>query len=453
MKTIIKTFGLIILLVSSLGLLSQNTLSGTIRSYSNQMLTLNQVKGDRQLVIDSLKSNADGSFTFTFAQHALPGMYVLKTATGQSIKLIYNRQDIRFVSGGFSEDDYVEFIESPENELWYAYYFLKNMTQYQQDLLKPLLVQYPDDTDFYSEVNNEYLRLQNELRSHAEKTITENPQTLVARYIRTDLTPPINLDQSFQEQREYLKKHFFDHIDFTDEALIRSDILSRKFIDYLALYQQQGLGMLEMQLYFMNAIDRILLESSVNEQVYVFAVTYLIEGFSRMGLNVVTDFLSGLPHLNPGCMEPVTIEQLELAIAPYRKIIVGAKAPEIIGEDLNGNEFILSHLSSKRSLVVFWSTSCPFCLDLLPELKKYETRNPDTKIVSIIISPDSKELREIITKEKLDWLHIIPNGGWRSQVVDDYMVYATPTLVLMDENQNILLKPTNFQELDSFPAE
>lgn len=450
MKTRITTLIIFTLFINTINLSAQFTLSGTIRNYSQQKLILNQMKGDRQIPIDSIVSNQEGEFQFVFDRDILPGMYVLKTETGQSIRLIYNFQDVRFVSGGFSEEDYVEFIESPENELWYSYFFKKNITQYQQDLLKPLLVQYPEDTDFYQAVKEEYLLLQRELHNHAEEIISENPNMLVTRYIRTDLTPPINLDHSFDEQRKYLKAHFFDHVDFTDEALLQSDILSRKFIDYLAMYQQQGMGMAEVQMNFIRAVDIILQESSVNAQVYVFAVTYLIEGFSRMGLNAVTDFLSSLPHLNPGCMEPETVEELELAINPYRKIVVGTSAPEIIENDIDGNIFALSDNENKQQLIVFWSTSCPYCLELLPDLKKFEAAHPETSIVSIILSPDTNELREIIKNEQLNWIHIAPDGGWQSKVVDDYMVYATPTMILLDKDGKISFKPTSFHELQEF---
>ncbi len=426
---------------------AQHTLSGTIRTYQNEKLVLKQLRGEKQIPVDSVTTDSDGAFSMAFKNQTLPGMFILQTTQGQSIKLIYNKEDIRFVSGGFGDEDVVEFIESPENELWYAYFFLRNLTQYQQELLKPLLVQYPDEGDFYKDVIAEYDRLQTELHNYVKTTRTNNPYSLAVRYMQYDLSPVIDLNKSFNEQRTELKKHFFDAVDFNDDALLRSDILNRIFIDYLAMHQQQGQGMAEVQLAFMQAVDVILAESAISPDAYVFAVTFLIEGFSRMGLNAVSDFISGLPHLNPGCMEPETIENLELSIAPYRKIAVGVQAPSISAIDLDGNPFELESLKGKNTLIVFWSTTCPFCIDLLPQLKAYQTENPQTEILSIILSPDNNELREIITGEKLNWIHISPSESWESKIVDDYLVYATPTMILLDKDHRIVLKPNNYEEL------
>lgn len=426
---------------------TQQTLSGTIRTYQNEKLLLKQLMGEKQISVDSVTTDSSGAFSMTFKDQSLPGMFVLQTTEGQSIKLIFNNEDIRFVSGGFGEEDVVEFIESPENELWYEYYFLRNITQYQQELLKPLLVQYPDEGDFYESVLAEYDRLQTELHDYVASTKADNPYSLAVRYMQYDLNPKIDLNKSFNEQRAELKKHFFDAIDFNDDALLRSDILNRKLIDYLAMHQQQGQGMAEVQLAFMQAVDVILAKSAISPDAYVFAVTFLIEGFSRMGLNAVSDFISGLPHLNPGCMEPETIENLELSIAPYRKIAVGVQAPSISANDLDGNLFELDSLVGKNTLIVFWSTTCPFCIDLLPQLKAYQSENPQIEIVSVILSPDNNELREIIKGENLNWIHISPKESWQSKIVEDYLVYATPTMILLDKDHRIVLKPNSYEEL------
>lgn len=429
---------------------AQYSLSGTIHDYANENLILNRIQGDRQLTIDSLKTDANGAFNFALPADLLPGMLLLRTAQGQSIKLIYNYQDIRFVSGGFGDEDVVEFIESPENELWYDYIFHRNFTEYQQELLKPLLVQYPRDTDFYIQIKNEFNRLQRVFFEETDALISEKPHSLVARYIRADRKPAIDLNMTFVEQRQALKRDFFDAVDFEDEALLRSDILGPKFIDFLGMHQQQGMNMTETQLSFMQAVDRILLESSVNADIYSFAVQFLVEGFSQMGLSLVTDYISSLPHLNPGCMEPETIEKLEKAIAPYRKTVAGARAPNIQHADIEGHAFELDKLSSNRTLLVFWSTSCPYCIDLLPQLKEYMRKNPDTELLSMVLSDDRAALDELIRSKQLDWIHIQLSGGWDHPVVEDYLIYATPTMFLLDEEKNILLKPVNFDELNRF---
>jgi len=441
-----KLILLIIMLCFATSSFSQSVISGTIRDYTGRKLVLSILRGDKQISIDSTYTNAEGSFTFHMPASAIRGMYLLKTSSGNSIRIIYNHKPVRLISGGFSDQDVIDFVGSDENRLWYDYYFLSKTTQYLQDLLKPILQEYPEASDFIDQARNEFNRLQVELHAMADKIIIENPNTLAAKFIQADLIPALDLKLSMDEQRQKLIQDFFMKVDFTDTTLIYSDILTRKMIDFLALHQRQGMSMAELQIAFMKGIDVILSHASTNDRMYVFAVTYLIRGFSGMGMNVVSDYLSTLPHLNISCMEPAVMDELQQSILPYQKIVVGAPAPDINTIDIQGNPFNLNEIKSGLTVILFWSTTCPHCLELLPELKKLAA-DKNILVVSVVIGPNDKTLRDLIDAEKLNWIHIADSRGWEAPWVNDYVVFATPTMFLINKDKTIVGKPINIEEL------
>jgi len=82
----------------------------------------------------------------------------------------------------------------------------------------------------------------------------------------------------------------------------------------------------------------------------------------------------------------------------------------------------------------------------VPQLKDFADRNKLT-VVSIILSPDDAVLHTFIDTYKLDWVHIRADREWESQLVADYVIYATPTMFLLGPDKKILCKPINFTEL------
>lgn len=433
--------------LSSNSAFTQNTISGTIQGYNNKTISLLMIRGDQKLPIDSIKTNNEGHFSINPRWNLIPGMYLLRTAEGNSIRILYNNEEIRLVSGGADDASVVDFIQSEENKLWYDYFIFKSETQYMQDLLKPIMQQYPQNELFYKQTREEYNKLQNKLHEKANEIISRHPETMAARFIKTDLSPIIDTELSFDQQRIQLKKDFFNNTDFSDTLLIQSDILSRKMIDFLSLYQRPNMSMPELQLEFIRGLDAILKLASVENKMYLFVIEYFIEGFYRMGLTGVSDYLSTLPNLNGDCMDVETLMQIEQIVGPHRKIINGSDAPDIVSFDIDGNPFDLKKLSNTKTIIVFWSMTCPHCLELLPELKQFGKENPEVAIVSIIMSPVNNTLKSHIDQEELNWIHIADGKGWESPIIESYMIFGTPTLFLLDADKKIQSKPSGMAEL------
>lgn len=425
---------------------AQTDISGTIRNYSGRKLTLSLIKGDTQLAVDSAVTRSDGAFSFNMPKHSKAGMYVLSTDEKQSIRLIFNHQPVSLFSAGFDEEEEVRFSGSEENTAWYDYFMLKNNNRYLLDLVRPLIQQYPEELVFYKQSLDEYTRLQTEIHTTAGDIAVRYPNSLAARFIKADLNPIIDPAKPFDEQRMLLIRDFFTGVDFQDTMLIYSDILTRKVIDFLAMHQRQGMSLNEAQLSFMKGIDQVLGLASANEKMYAFVLDYLLRGFSGMGFGMMTDFLTTLPRLDRSCMEPELVQQLEASVAPFRKVKNGSPAPEIESVDLSGNPFVLSKQQPAKSIILFWSVSCPHCLNMLPGLKQLADEF-QIRVISVVIGSEKGALNSLITEHNLNWIHLMDGKGWDGQAVQDYAVFATPTLFLLDSKNVIIGKPFDLEEL------
>ncbi len=440
---------LFFLLFPQLSLKSQHAISGTIEGYNKKSVVLEAYHGEMLSPVDTVLTDETGAFTIGSPLHI--GMYRLSLSTGVSTQLLFEGRPVQFVWNNYSKSGKIQFVDSRSNQIWNDYMALRDETFFLQDLLKPVIRDYNRDTRFYQLALHEFDSLQNNYQSKVDSWIAQSPESIAAQYIKTDMRPALDLNVSFKSQREELKQHFFDHTDFGDTLLIKSNILTRKMIDFLSLFQTEQESMQAIQFEFIKGLNILFEKAAVEPKMYVFVLDYLIEGFAQLGLPAVTDYISSLPHFDQVCMETETYIEIEQIVGPYRSTVLGAPAPDLIKEDIDGNPFGWSRIDKPNTLLVFWSITCPHCLELMPKLKAFAERHPDFEMVSVVLSPDNKTLRDFLKQEGIsNWIHLSDGLGWESPMAKDYNIFGTPTLFVLDADKQIVSKPSGMKELQEF---
>ncbi len=435
------------IMLFSKSLSAQNTLTGTLKKSSEEVISLYRILGEKRALMATDTTDKDGYFSFELPKSFSPGMLLLKTSEGAGIGLIYNDENIELLIEDFQTPDSIQFRKSNENTIWLTYQKVKSKVVQKQNLLIPILQQYPQNTKYYNRSLLEYKKLQHRLDHFIKNTNKKDPHSFALRLIITENLPSIPKHASYNEISLFQKDHFLDCIDFEDTALLRTNILTRRIIDFIALYQQDNLSVNEMQVEFIKAIDQVMLKIGNNEKMYAFMLEFLLEGFTEMGLNRVTAYLAGLPHLAIDCMETESLLRIQYLVSPYRNLMVGHRTPALSGKLLNGDFFDLNSVQHKKVVLVFWSAFCPYCLDLLPKLKQLQSQYNDIVIVSIIMDKDSSSAKTIVMDDYPDFIHLYDGRGWDSPMVEAFKVFSTPSLFLLDEQQTILARPDSFEDL------
>jgi thiol-disulfide isomerase/thioredoxin len=120
-------------------------------------------------------------------------------------------------------------------------------------------------------------------------------------------------------------------------------------------------------------------------------------------------------------------------------------APGYVGVNLPKK---LSELKSKYTLVVFGASWCPKCTEEIPEIANYYPKLKQQDIEVVYVSLDENEQQFKGFAGLFPFVSVCDYQKWESPAVKTYHVFATPTMYLLDEHREILLRPTSVGHLE-----
>jgi thioredoxin-related protein len=276
------------------------------------------------------------------------------------------------------------------------------------------------------------------------------PGSYSVRIFRNQQTPFLSSALVKDDRLVYLKQHYLDRVDFRDTLLLRSNAWANKAISYLALFSNNHYPKKQLEAEFIKAVTVILSAAAVNPDVYKFLLDYFVGGFDKYGFDDVITYMADNFQDPFACEDQARKTSLQKKLENFKKISIGKIAPDIEVPDQKGKIIRLSDIKSEYTLLVFWSSECSHCEEMMPKLKQvYERQKPfRMEIMAVALDTSRSEWTSFIKEEKLNWLNTSELKGFASKSVDTYNVFATPTMFLLDREKKIISKPISYRELE-----
>jgi peroxiredoxin len=153
-------------------------------------------------------------------------------------------------------------------------------------------------------------------------------------------------------------------------------------------------------------------------------------------------------ELHPGLS---ILEYAKTEAYEIRHLTVGKKAPEIVGEDLDGKPMKLSDYRGKVMVLEFGGSRCSSCVTFGRHLRKLIDHYSGRPFVGIGVNTDEdrKDAKAFVEKNKFTWRSFW-NGpkGSAGGIVKDWNVQAFVTVYVIDHTGAIRSKTTRGPELD-----
>ena len=397
--------------------------------------------------IDSTLAN-NGCFDFYVPDTLRPGLYnIVMNRQGNSfMRVIINKESIEFNSVFSLLLDSMNFTQSIENRLYYDYTKLAQKAMEKKDLLKKLSFLYPEASTFSKTLQAEIQQAGVTARNSASELFIKHPNSYAAAYIKAQ--QPVEVPAG-TDAVVYLRQHFLDNVDFSNKGLLYSDVFTMSILNYLGHVENHRNTYREQLLAYAEALDNIMSKTRVNSEVHDYYLRQLTDRYRYGNYDILGEYLTEYYQaVKPG--EPKNFPgDASSRLLKLKTITVGKKAPDIIMPTYDGKNTGLGDIQSDYTVLVFWSTDCFHCTEMLPILKQvYDKRKgPSLEVLAVSFDTQKTAWETFIKKGNYNWMNYSDMKGFNSEIAKDYHIQGTPTFLLLNRDKTVIYKPATLEEL------
>jgi thiol-disulfide isomerase/thioredoxin len=440
----------------------------TFKPYKDQYIYLGHYFGKTYPIIDSVKLDNNSTGTFKGTKPLQGGIYLVgyPNRSGFFEILLDKQQFFSVEADSATAPTGIQFIGSTDNDLFNAYQRSVGEKGAQINIVRESLKS-ATTTDSVR-INQELVRLDQELRVYREKMITEHPNTILSALLLAMKEPilPANLQKPATREDSvaafrYYKEHYWEGVNFWDGRLAYTtffeDKVDRYFNQLVAPHPDSVNKEMDYMLSFAKAnaeMERFLLLRFVNRyysQRYMWEDAVFVHLYEKY-------FATNPPSwLSEQGKKTITDRAYSLMAN-----IFGSPATEIQLPDSTGKSISLYGLKNEYALVIFWDPLCGHCKETLPKIDSvYQLRWKGQGLGIYAVAKENEGTRKdwvsfIRDKNLGHWSHVYYSKEAEKERVSNnvpgysqlYDVQSFPTLYLLDKDKRIVAKKLSFEQID-----
>jgi thioredoxin-related protein len=337
---------------------------------------------------------------------------------------------------------YFEFSASPENTSYRKLIIEKRRFDiFQSDLAerKSYLSQWDKQFDAKSKAfDRELLTYSRLLNAKLDSIKVAYPNTVCATALASLLAIPLKsnskaTDAAYDTELAYYHDHYLDGINFGDSLILNFPAFQERLQTFQFNYvDQSDAG----QAYFVERLfDGRAFHSTVRNEL----TEQLLQDFIGKSFSLALEKLLMLAYDN--CSDAATGTNKKM-MESIKKLSYGSFAPELNFEAANGVSLSLQKTaqSNKLTLLVFYSTGCYHCGQLLPEIQQLYNQYHDKgfEVYAVCINSSHDDWQTYNISHGYTWKNVFAKGGAYEKAVEDYVIAGTPTFVTIDSKGKII---------------
>ncbi len=412
--------------------------------------------GKKFFSLDTTRTNSEGLAIFENSSDIERGMYQIILPDKKFVDFFVDESS--FLSISSDKQNLIENLKSEDNKGNQLFFDWQRKNQDLRIKAQELQVKM-NSNQGASPGNDKYQEELTSLRAENatlwDDYITQLDDHLAGKFL-TGVRPfevPLDVYQKSNgqidqlAQYEYYKSHFFDFIDFTDAALIRTPLIFSKLDQF---FTKVVPNIADSVIYY---TDRVIEMTESEPAMFQFVVQYLLNHFSDpkiMGLDAVYVHIAEVYYLT-GKATWVDEHNLMLItdrVNTLKPLLIGQPAPKLIGlETPEGEGIDINDIDAKFILLYFWEPDCGFCKTSTPQLMKIfkDYKEKGIRAVAVNTRLDKEPWEKFIAEHELTWLNVYSPHNVR-EMLADYEAFSTPKLFILDSDKKIIAKDISIDQ-------
>lgn len=412
--------------------------------------------GNRQYIEDTVMIDNQGKFRFQGEKSLPSGIYMVVLPGQKYFEILVDKnQHFSIVTEMDNFVNSIQFKNSPENESFYKY---MRFIGEQNRKLAPVRQELQNEE--LSEVQKNELRAQlkladDQVKALQEQLINEYPDALLGKILLAQRDVPLPdppLKEDGTPDNDYMyqlyKKTFWDHIDFSDDGLIRTPIFHGKLNQYFSNV------LIQIPDTIIKEADKIMERARANEEVFKYTLFFITNTFERsqiMGMDAVfvhmveNYYMTGEAHW----VSEEQIQRISERAMALKPLLIGKTAPDINMFKPDGERLNLHAVDSRFTILYFWDSECSHCKRQTPLLKDLYTKMHErgVEIFAVNTEADKNKWLNYVEQNNFNWINVNDPTN-RSGFRDKYDIWSTPLLFVLDADKKILAKKITIEQAE-----
>lgn len=434
---------------------AQNKVTGTFTQLAGQEVRLEGFKGFNTYVISNTTADTNGNFTL-FYQDEDQGMGYVVSKDNQPFILVLSGEEIELRGESPGNAQSVEVVKGKENQLFGQY--ASEHPRREQALSAWIYLEriYTQDSLFAVHHTPQQAIEKEKQRIRQEDSLflaTLQPDMYVSWFL-----PVRKLVSSVSTIAQYRTEEIpgaieaFRELDYTDPRMYKSGLLRDALDSHVWLIENSGRPLDSVFTELNISIDHMLENLYQDEQKFNEITQYLFELLEKRSLFGSSEYLA-IKLLNESTctLDADLANQME----QYRKMKKGNIAPDFSFPEnviMPGHitATTLKEIPSDYKVVVFAAGWCGHCRQELPAIARLYEKWKEQGVEVIFVSLDETEQEFQSFAGDFPFVSLTDFKKWDSPIVQDYHIFATPTIYLLDKDLQIILRPHSVKQMDSW---
>lgn len=397
---------------------------------------LNQ--GSDLIPVDSIMLGR-GIFAFKTTKYK-PGIYSFVLSEDMYARFIVNNEDIEIATSLESLTDSLKIIKSEENKVYYS--FLRERERYNKKMeaISTLLRYYSKKGKLNRALIKEQKNLDISYNNTIRGLINSKGDLLASKIILAELPvhAPDNLPA--EEKHQFLIANWWSSFPFECPYIINTPSITDKLWDYIDLYYVDGASRDEQTTYFERAVDEVMNQPGISEEVMAFFKKEMVKTFSQSSYDKIIEYIEKNYPLNSEHMSSYIDTEFDKLLS----LTSGKAAPDFIIE-ADGKKGNLYQMKNNGTVLIFWSMDCSHCRKMLPEFtKNYKAiQKMGFDIVAINLDAYRPAWKAYIKENNFAWVNMNIQNPFNSPITSAYNVTGTPVIYILDKDKRIYDKPAD----------
>lgn len=413
--------------------------------------------GDKQFIIDTASIDVNGNVNFKSEKNIIGGLYLVILPSKKYFEFILNEPKLNIKTDTLDFLATMKFKNSRENKVFYEdLRFLEEKKKDAKTITDKLSALGKNNEAASKPLKEKLGVLDKEVKAYRAAIIENNSDLFYIKMLKATPVPevpdpPKNADGSIDSmfQFNYYKRNYLKNVDFTDARMLNTPLLHSKMKEYLdQLTLQQPDSIVKEAFYI---IDELVKD---DQDVFKYVVNYVTSNYEKskiMGMDEVFVKMVN-KYYNTGRAYWIDDTQLyKIKDRAYKMapLLLGKKAPAMNLKDRNGNFVNMYDIDKNVTILYFWDPDCGHCKKMTPILKAFweKYKKESMTIYAACTEVEKEKWIKYIDDNELSFTNV-GDFELRNTFREDYDIYSTPVIYLLDKDKIIKAKKIGVDQLE-----